>query len=128
MGCHLARFMNNKVTDTTPPDNGRNDQDGASTPSKSTSTEVWKQGATSSPSSPSMSIRSPAHPVITVTCTASDKLMARVTRATSTPLLKPQRERSSSQIEFFRALDEKINRGRQGESDDNLSRCSTLSA
>ncbi|XP_049519652.1 uncharacterized protein LOC125944005 [Dermacentor silvarum] len=129
MGCNLARFMNNKVTDmTAASDPGQEDEDNDSNPQATSdgSTAVGKQGATSRPSSPTAT----RHPVLSFAGSASDKLLAGFLRRppSATPL-RIQRERSLSQVEFFRVLDEKINRGKESESDDDgISRCSAISA
>ncbi|KAL1481881.1 hypothetical protein MTO96_034137 [Rhipicephalus appendiculatus] len=88
------------------------------------STAVGKQGA--SLHTPSLtSTRKTTH----FASNTSDKhLVGFLRRPPSATPLRIHRERSSSQIEFFRVLDEKINRGKDNTSDDGTSRCGSMTA
>ncbi|XP_077496430.1 uncharacterized protein LOC144107307 [Amblyomma americanum] len=127
MGCNMVRFMSNRVTDmSSSPDTRRPNQDDFCG-TNDANPAVCQQGGTSRTSSP-IATRS-THMVITLAGNAPKKLLAGfVRRPPSATPLRVHRERSLSQIEFFRVLEEKINRGKDFHSNDGISRCSTVSA
>ncbi|KAL3255411.1 hypothetical protein MRX96_017323 [Rhipicephalus microplus] len=127
MGCNLARLARNKITDMAiTPSPGEdeqviNDQVSDSNPHGNSdgSTAVGKQGA----SLPAPSLTSTIKTSHFVSNTPDKLLIGFLRRPPSATPLRIHRERSSSQIEFFRVLDEKINRGKDNCSDDGTSRC-----
>ncbi|KAM7306028.1 uncharacterized protein ISCGN_015926 [Ixodes scapularis] len=120
MGCNPGKFMRNKVHAIS----------AAAGVSKAAAAEgglviVNKQGSPQRCSSPNS--RNYPHPIITLTGSGPNSMMSRLSRPMPGTPIRVTRERSSSQVEFFRVLDEKINKGRDNVSEDGLSRCSVMS-